>query len=788
MPHSHSRRTRRRLRLERLEDRALLAGDTLASWSQEMDAEGEAGNPWHNALLATDVNADGRTTPSDVLHVVRALAQGRTLGAGEGEPGSVTLFLDVNNDTRLTPSDAILVLRELVPEGAPPGACLTDPADDPKLLTKEDVCALLRRAAAASSSEDAIIAVVDRGGKILGVRLEASALATFGGDPAKLSFAIDGAVAKARTAAFFSSAGAPLTSRTIRFISQSTITEREVASTPNVLDPLSPLRGPGFVAPIGPGGHFPPDVANTPPVDLFGIEHQSRDSMLHPGFDGVKGTADDVAVTTRFDIDPAFLAALPGGMPGEKISLEFPESYGWQSGTFPLAQSRGIATLPGGVPLYKYGPDGAPHLIGGIGVFFPGPDGYASFEQGFVADVGQTTAARLNADRVLEAEWIAFAAAGGTDVVLSGEGPVTGITLAPFANARIDLVGITLEVFGPHPTREHLMTGVERLKAVGAAKGPGSPTSGSNVDVLAGVEFLSGASVPEGWLVEPHASAVDPLLTAADVKRIIDQGIAEAERVRAAIRLTFPDLRPGARTSMVLAVADTSGEVLGLFRMPDATIFSIDVAVAKARNTAYYAKGAVAADLIDDVDANRDGVPDGVGLSGDGVPDDVDGDGVPDSFAKAFTNRTFRFLALPRFASGTPAGTFPGAFSSLLAAGIHPLTAENLGPPLPAATYASPTTPVLIFDAFQVSRNFRDPSTPLKRQNGVVFFPGSSALYVGGTLVGGFGVSGDGVDQDDVVTAAGFAGYDAPFDLRADLIHVRGVRLPYIKYLRNPLG
>src|SRR5581483_5296698 len=40
-------------------------------------------------------------------------------------------------------------------------------------------------------------------------------------------------------------------------------------------------------------------------------------------------------------------------------------------------------------------------------------------------------------------------------------------------------------------------------------------------------------------------------------------------------------------------------------------------------------------------------------------------------------------------------------------------------------------------------------------QNGIVFFPGSAPLYKDGVLVGGLGVSGDGVDQDDYVTASG---------------------------------
>ena len=53
-------------------------------------------------------------------------------------------------------------------------------------------------------------------------------------------------------------------------------------------------------------------------------------------------------------------------------------------------------------------------------------------------------------------------------------------------------------------------------------------------------------------------------------------------------------------------------------------------------------------------------------------------------------------------------------------------------------------------------------------------------------LVGGLGVSGDGVDQDDFVTAAGAAGFEAPADIRADQIIDQGVRLPYIKFPQNP--
>jgi uncharacterized protein GlcG (DUF336 family) len=114
-------------------------------------------------------------------------------------------------------------------EQEPPPAPVIDAAQ--AVLTDGEVDVLLRRAAAASASNDAIIAVVDRNGRILGVRTE-SGIDT--SDLHKLVFSIDGAVAKARTAAMFANDAAPLTSRTIRNLSQSTITQREVEAVPTL--------------------------------------------------------------------------------------------------------------------------------------------------------------------------------------------------------------------------------------------------------------------------------------------------------------------------------------------------------------------------------------------------------------------------------------------------------------------------------------------------------------------------------------------------------------------------
>ncbi len=45
-------------------------------------------------------------------------------------------------------------------------------------------------------------------------------------------------------------------------------------------------------------------------------------------------------------------------------------------------------------------------------------------------------------------------------------------------------------------------------------------------------------------------------------------------------------------------------------------------------------------------------------------------------------------------------------------------------------------------------------------RNGIITFPGGVPLYVGGELVGGVGVSGDAVDQDEAVALAAAKGFE----------------------------
>ncbi|MFO0922805.1 MAG: dockerin type I domain-containing protein [Pirellulales bacterium] len=83
-------RSKRRLRLEALEGRALMAGDLA-----------------HNFLHPVDVNDDGRVTPLDALHVINRLNRSADDSASTPE------FHDVNDDSNITPMDALWVINDL---------------------------------------------------------------------------------------------------------------------------------------------------------------------------------------------------------------------------------------------------------------------------------------------------------------------------------------------------------------------------------------------------------------------------------------------------------------------------------------------------------------------------------------------------------------------------------------------------------------------------------------------------------------------------------------------------
>lgn len=59
---------------------------------------------------------------------------------------------------------------------------------------------------------------------------------------------------------------------------------------------------------------------------------------------------------------------------------------------------------------------------------------------------------------------------------------------------------------------------------------------------------------------------------------------------------------------------------------------------------------------------------------------------------------------------------------------------------------------------------------------------GSAGLYRNGVLIGAIGISGDAVDQNDIVAAAGTHDFLAPNAIRSDQFNFRGTRLPCMKF------
>jgi len=477
-------------------------------------------------------------------------------------------------------------------------------------LQASDVQTIVQ-AAVNSVNVDMIVAVVDRAGFVLGVFRTQNAPTTAAGNFGETQNANDLAVALARTGAFFSNDQAPLSSRTVRFIS---------------------------------GIHFPPGVANQPPADLYGIENTNRGCTLVN--------------------DPNFTSKVP-----PSLTLGGGFGPGIITGKADTNDSNAAAVNPGGVPIFYKNV-----VLGGIGV------------------VTSSTNANV-------AEFAAFA---GATTARTGPTDTFGPTPAP--PGVVFIGGIAL----PFVNQTLLPAGLSAGPAAGAGSFLVTPTN-------------SRGQPPEGDLITPMPSPLGGL-SAMEVTQILSNAEATANTTRAAIRLPL-----GSKTRMVIAVADLDGTVIGLRRMPDSTVFSIDVAVTKARNMVYF-------NSASRTSADLNGVPMGT----------------------AVTNRTISFGAQPLYPPGID-GSSAGPFFNLYTMDL-----------------ANPCTQG--FQAGAANSN----------KSGIVFFPGSAGLYRNGTLVGGLGVSGDGVDQDDYVTNGGTAGFEAPTAIRADQVMVQGVRLPYFKFPRNP--
>ncbi len=552
-------------------------------------------------------------------------------------------------------------------------------------LTADDVRAVLTVAATALGNDTLSAAVVDRTGNILGVYSR----------PGADEQSPDIAVSVARSGALFANDQAPLSSRTVRFIS---------------------------------GVHFPPGVKNTGTAALYGVENinrgcrvdQQEDAVFNAPFPrpkSIAGVFGDGAGGTPLPCEPSDTRGCARGGPMLDDEANLLPSVGITTGkadVFDTGQDQlsAVPVNPGGIPIYRGG-----KVVGGVGVAGVAPN---------------------------LAEYAATLAAAGAGRGLDFSEPLG-------APGAVFIDGLRLPFFG---TCTNIPCIRRALKTRPPGASPGALSSGAFI-----VQPGEGLQAPENYVLGPRGSTVAGGLGVDEVRRIIEESVAVARRTRAMIRL--PANQPA---RMTISISDESGAILALYRMPDGTVFSSDVAMTKARN-AYYFSTREGYEVLRDIARNARDEHDRYAWD----PEPPAGKGW------AITARTISFAGQPLFPPGIDLEE----------------QLERNG----AERQHGPWFDLYVYDSKNVCTEGPGPSRGGNRhylnQSGIVWFPGSVPLYRGDRLIGGLGVSGDGVEQDDYVSQLGSEGFHPPDSLRVDnsiMTDSKGcqVRLPYLKLPRNP--
>jgi uncharacterized protein GlcG (DUF336 family) len=390
----------------------------------------------------------------------------------------------------------------------------------------------------------------------------------------------------------------------------------------------------------------------------------------------------------------------------------------------------GLSADPGGIALYKNGVK-----VGGVGVE---GDGVYTFDD----DPSDN-------DQPVE-ERVALGATRGFETppeIQADKIIVNGIRF-PFVNTPMPP-----EV--PTPSFDSLPGTVINLEALAPGLAPGirgAQPSNFSVTTL-------DPSIPAGRVDSRFAIIGGSALSKGEVKQILVQAAAQAFKTRAAIRQ--PENSPA---EVNITVCDVDGKILGIFSTIDAPIFGFDVSAQKARTAAFFSN------------ANA-----GTKLRQAGFGNYVDAaakDGLHLDGSVAFSDRAGGFLSRPFFPDGID-GTEHGPFS----VPIETFSPFNDGLQLDLLNTNNGAIRRFL-KTLQLTPN--DCTGIPGIANGTQIFPGSVPLYKGGTLVGGLGISGDGVDQDDIIATMGSAGFESPPEMRSDRVFVRGVRLPFVKFPRHP--
>ena len=460
-------------------------------------------------------------------------------------------------------------------------------------------------------------------------------------------------------------------------------------------------------------------------------------------------------------------------LPCSDLAARFMSS-GAQAMIGPKRSPLGLAADPGGFPLYKNGV-----VVGGIGVMADGvygsdpdvsdvdddPEEYIAL----AGTLGFEAPENIRADRItVDGTSLRYSDAAYTGLMATG-----AVSFAAINGSAGSLVVVRGYYGDPAPmilagvTYGTEASGVRPARAAEFSKGDAFVlTDGSGND-----RFPIRAGTDAGDVAQP--------LTAAEVTAILEEAFTIMSRARAQIRQPLDS-----RAQVTISLVDTRGQALGVVRSPDAPIFGTDVSLQKARTAAFFSGSHAAPDLLA---SSSSDVAAFVGKARTFLKD-------PSALTgrHAFTDRANGNLSRPYFPDGEvgrPNGPFsrPIAQFNPFSTGLQSaLVLGDLAAHLGYVTGASAT------DTPQRCSAIPTVSNQNRLQNGIQIFPGSVPIYRGTILVGGIGVSGDGIDQDDMI---GFLGLhnggarvggigNAPAAIRSDQIVVdlgnATVRLRYV--------
>ena len=444
----------------------------------------------------------------------------------------------------------------------------------------------------------------------------------------------------------------------------------------------------------------------------------------------------------------------------------------------PRKSPLGMSADPGGFPLYKEGV-----LVGGIGVSTKAIYGFDDNVEDFDEDIDEAIAllaashflppAEIRADKIsVDGTLLRYSDAALVE-------PASNLVDA-LAQSDRDLIDASLiSVPGYFDSAQGIKAGQQY-----GQEGSGVRPSTRDEFAIPGAFILSDGAGRNRFPIKAAAEGggCEMPLTKDEVRQLLETAHQTMSAARGQIRRP---LNQSARVSMV--VVDTTGEILGLVIGSDAPIFGLDVAVQKARTATFFSSELAATYLVG---LNRDEISDYVQRVRVFLNDPLALTG-----QHAFSDRAGGNLSRPYFPDGE-LGRPHGPLS-------RPITEWS---PFATGLQESLVRPELVKHLGFVDGLSEDPGANecvgLSNEgndihlleNGIQIFPGSVPIYRGSTLIGGIGVSGDGVDQDDMIAflsvhlageASGTFG-NAPKEIRADTIEVDNVRLRYISCPFNP--